>query len=1116
MKRSKFLLLVVLFSACLFNGNAEELEVVSKNKVNESILENSDAGGRKVLNPLWEKYNSLSDEEKVKWEIVPSKYILPFSVKPSIMNNSYKTFSASEELPSSFDLRNVNGKSYVTPNKNQGQLGICWAFSFNSSLESNILMSEYRTYDNPALFSERQLDYISASPLNNATINGNMNLQVYEEGVNPYSIDRRLGDGGNFYYAAFYAGMGLAVQDASGKWETYSEQLETVSLNDVFNLENESYIATDYVFFPSVDNSTANEQTKEAWRKNIKKHIIENGAVFTGTVAPQTPTSWTCYVGIKRENDSYVEENMGLINWNSACEEGTAAEGKTYDGLHAMSIIGWDDNYEKNYCAFNGDINSGYSIADIPKATCESNGGTYYEVNGAWILKNSWGEQVKYIYLAYDSKITEAAGIVKTVEKDFDNTYNIYATKTEITSGYGRENIFYKNREVELLKRVSFEVGTDTELTYSVYLSSKGNPNSIKIGEVQTNLPGRYSIDFENIELTEDNFIISVKPSISNASYLVSRLYAFTNNTDSIRSVNTIFELSEESYGNEYKYNIYSRGKNIDESVPITYVLKDSANQELGTITGAYLIAGTYEGSVIYDHSIGDGLKYIETYIGDELVGRNVFTTNPGLDGAGTSENPYLLKTIGDFNYLFAYGYNDKYYKLNNDIDLSGYINFRPIDLEFDTDFYGELDGDNYTISNINAIEDYAGLFYKLNGTISNLNIDNINLQVFKLGGSIAASGYNADLVNIKIHGSIKANMDDAKIGGAVGSISKSHIGRVYTHVDLDGGIEGALVGKMTSSSVIENSFNLGNFINPNNTITSFVGEFDNSSNRLNTLIDYAGRSCTSSVSKPNGLEYIKLYYYGLDNCNYAGIKLDYESSRRSSTYDLDNNIWKLEDGKYPLLKGIDITFTEYIDINNEIKNIFVGDEITLDILSNQNIVTYPGLTFKSSDESVATISESGIINTLKEGLTSIKISSIDNSHTDYTLNLLVFAENENATLDNTYRVFKDGLIDEDINTYDGITLKVDNPTKRIGTGSLVKYISNGKVLGEFTAIVYGDVSGDGIVGSDDILIARRYIIGADTLNSEQVIAGDILDNGISSASLLMMRRYILGLESEL
>ena len=131
-------------------------------------------------------------------------------------------------------------------------------------------------------------------------------------------------------------------------------------------------------------------------------------------------------------------------------------------------------------------------------------------------------------------------------------------------------------------------------------------------------------------------------------------------------------------------------------------------------------------------------------------------------------------------------------------------------------------------------------------------------------------------------------------------------------------------------------------------------------------------------------------------------------------------------------------------------------------------------------------------------------------------MNLLVFAENENAALDNTYRVFKDGLIDEDINTYDDITLKVDNPTKRIGTGSLVKYISNGKLLGEFTAIVYGDVSGDGIVGSDDILIARRYIIGADTLNSEQVIAGDILDNGISSASLLMMRRYILGLESEL
>lgn len=43
-------------------------------------------------------------------------------------------------LPEKFDLRDVDGTSYVTPVKNQGPWGACWAFAPVSALESNLIM----------------------------------------------------------------------------------------------------------------------------------------------------------------------------------------------------------------------------------------------------------------------------------------------------------------------------------------------------------------------------------------------------------------------------------------------------------------------------------------------------------------------------------------------------------------------------------------------------------------------------------------------------------------------------------------------------------------------------------------------------------------------------------------------------------------------------------------------------------------------------------------------------------------------------------------------------------------------------------------------------------------
>ena len=64
--------------------------------------------------------------------------------------------SATSSLPSSYDLRNVSGQSFVTSVKTQN-FGDCWSFAASSAIESNLLKKGYGTYD----LSEIQMSYFA-------------------------------------------------------------------------------------------------------------------------------------------------------------------------------------------------------------------------------------------------------------------------------------------------------------------------------------------------------------------------------------------------------------------------------------------------------------------------------------------------------------------------------------------------------------------------------------------------------------------------------------------------------------------------------------------------------------------------------------------------------------------------------------------------------------------------------------------------------------------------------------------------------------------------------------------------------------------------------------------
>lgn len=115
--------------------------------------------------------------------------------------------------------------------------------------------------------------------------------------------------------------------------------------------------------------------------------------------------------------------------------------------------------------------------------------------------------------------------------------------------------------------------------------------------------------------------------------------------------------------------------------------------------------------------------------------------------GDGTENSPYIITTAAQLTQLATYvnagnaTYNDKHYKLGNELDVSG--TFSPIGVD-NKPFKGFFDGNNKIITvNKFANEDYSGLFgYMKNGTIKNLGISVIenSYASLSIGGIV---GYN-------------------------------------------------------------------------------------------------------------------------------------------------------------------------------------------------------------------------------------------------------------------------------------------------------------------------------------------------------------------------------------
>lgn len=402
------------------------------------------------------------------------RYSKTTSKNPLLRANMLRT-----TLNPSYTLQDVISNNLII--KDQLQTGSCWAFATLSSLETNLALTNYKNGTNISKvydFSERHMEYATSKFFKNNQINS-------------IGYNRVVGSGGNWDLASSYLTNGSgAINESEMPFENNENSID-ISLIQNKTVTSQIY---DTVEFPNYNYFLLDETEANGIKNQIKNHIQNYGAV---------------YGGIQAGGSFLAMSNIGST--------GAVRVGQGGYADHAISIIGWDDNYSKS----NWD-----EFEENYRPTS----------NGAWIARNSWGEEAGddgLVYISYEDETLSLSlsGIIKatdTVEYENIYQYDYYYPNSEDVCGEKMMlcNVFDKKTSgTEYLTQVSLHVpGT---YTCRVFVNPNGISKSkndlqlvpLKVGESETFNAGYHTLEFDNpIEITSNKFAVAIEISSTDGS----------------------------------------------------------------------------------------------------------------------------------------------------------------------------------------------------------------------------------------------------------------------------------------------------------------------------------------------------------------------------------------------------------------------------------------------------------------------------------------------------------------------------------------------------------------------------------------------------------------------
>lgn len=327
--------------------------------------------------------------------------------------------------------------------RNQGSDGDCWSYSAAAALEFSSVLHNGKDFSSSgALFSEHHMV-------------GSMN-KTNDADYQKYTFDSE--DGGNYNMAVAYltrdiGGGPVKLSDFSEElYHKYAEQKNDYSmLADIqrTGYMDKAYFLTDLydgssVMTFDIENDTVtniNYTLNQSSIDAIKSGIMEYGAVsasyyaYTGNNKYYNPkTSAYCVSWDDMISGNTIEET--LIDGSKFYNKVEFYTNGTYKFSsptnHAITIVGWDDDY--SYENF--------------KTTPVSGDGT--PINGAWIVRNSWGEDYAdngYEYVSYmDPTIGMNAVVYSVSDKNIENIYSYDTHGLSGSLGFSSASISIANR----------------------------------------------------------------------------------------------------------------------------------------------------------------------------------------------------------------------------------------------------------------------------------------------------------------------------------------------------------------------------------------------------------------------------------------------------------------------------------------------------------------------------------------------------------------------------------------------------------------------------------------------------------------------------------------------
>lgn len=422
--------------------------------------------------------------------------------------------------------------NYVSSVKNQGYFGTCWAHSAMAVAESGYI----KLTGDEANLSEAHLvnfQYDARGILGGP----DGGLEGDKVILNPAVSNNPLQSGGNrnlsMFALASWKGAADEATDPSLVYPNVNsdEEAKTYKLNisddlaysDALHLKN-SYI----VLLRDSDGNpipTGFQAAKELIRNFGGLEMAYKHTVYCDGGNSATKDGKDIYEGIPAEERAvyfFPSELLDLSKFESDDYEYVDGDSLGQSG-HAVTIVGWDDNYPKeNFLNTLGNKAGKYVIYDkngnktdraIPVSAISGN--NIPKNDGAWLVKNSWGNDYGhngYFWLSYEDMTMDSDVLAIEWDNDFyDHNYQYDGSSSLYTYGYNQTksefasaNIFTVNgapTSCQEIKGVSYAVASpDATCEIEIYTSDdfEGDPtNGEKIwkGTKKTQLEGVYTVE---------------------------------------------------------------------------------------------------------------------------------------------------------------------------------------------------------------------------------------------------------------------------------------------------------------------------------------------------------------------------------------------------------------------------------------------------------------------------------------------------------------------------------------------------------------------------------------------------------------------------------------------